>query len=191
MTKADRTPNRSASASAARSPARASGRGRHRPGERARRRSAPPARCRAGRPRRACRRPAAPPLHAAAGRWRARATGSPGRARWRVRAGRAATPAASSCADRPIPDRLGQPHFARQRLGARAHVVGRRLDLQRERHRQVLDHRQRVEQHGALADDAEPIDGGEPVGAVGDRRRRPAEDADLALRRAASRRSRG
>ena len=37
-----------------------------------------------------------------------------------------------------------------------------------------------VEQHRALADDAEAIDRGEPVVAVGDRRRRPAEHPDVA-----------
>ena len=40
--------------------------------------------------------------------------------------------------------------------------------------------RQRLEQHRALADDAEAIDDGQPVGAVGDRAGRPAEQLDVA-----------
>ena len=39
-----------------------------------------------------------------------------------------------------------------------------------ERHRQVLDHGQLIEQHRTFADDAEVVDGGEPLCAVGNLR---------------------
>lgn len=78
-----------------------------------------------------------------------------------------------------IPGVFGQADFCGQVRRLRHHCLGRRFDLERERHRQVLDHGHRLEQHGPLTDDAETIEGGEPVGAVGDLRRGPAERAHV------------
>jgi hypothetical protein len=55
------------------------------------------------------------------------------------------------------------------------------LDVERQRHRQVLEQRRRVEQHGARADDAESIERGQPVLAIGNRGGRAAGDDDLAF----------
>ena len=49
-------------------------------------------------------------------------------------------PAASSPATGLVHVVLGQTDLLRQRLGAPADFVGRRLDVERERHRQVLNH---------------------------------------------------
>ncbi len=43
-----------------------------------------------------------------------------------------------------------------------------RIEIEIERHRQILRHRHRFEQHDAIADDAETLDEGEPFVAVGD-----------------------
>ena len=83
-------------------------------------------------------------------------------------------------ADGPRPRSVGDADFGGERRRARADVVGRRLDLQRERHREILNHGEGVEQHGARAHDSEAIDRGEPVGAVGDGGGWPAEQAHRA-----------
>ena len=74
----------------------------------------------------------------------------------------------------PVPVGVRQTNLARERGGLRSEILGRRLDVERERHREVLNRRQRFEQDGPLGDDAEAIDDREPVRAVGDvGRRRP------------------
>ena len=65
-------------------------------------------------------------------------------------------------------------------MARRPNVCGRRLDLQRERHREILHHGERVEQDGPPAHDAKAIDDGEPVGAVGNRGGRTAEQPHVA-----------
>ena len=75
------------------------------------------------------------------------------------------------------PHRRRQADFSGERLRAEPHLLGRRFDVERERHREILRDRQPLEQDGARADDADAIDDGEPLGAVADRRRRTAEEA--------------
>ena len=60
--------------------------------------------------------------------------------------------------NRPRPGSLRNPHLRGQASRAYPHVLWRRLDVERKRHRQVLHHGQRVQQHRPVADDAKAID---------------------------------
>ena len=82
--------------------------------------------------------------------------------------------------NRPRPGSLRNPHLRGQASRAYPHVLWRRLDVERKRHRQVLHHGQRVQQHRPVADDAKAIDEGQPVRAGVDGRRGPAEHPHLA-----------
>jgi hypothetical protein len=103
----------------------------------------------------------------------------------RVKCQRTAEPDACQAGRPQLPHRaiergLRKSHSFRELDGALPDVIGRRLDLERVRHGEVLHHGQPIEQHGARADDPETIDDGKPVGAVCDRGRRSAEQSDLA-----------
>ena len=82
-----------------------------------------------------------------------------------------------SVADRPIEPLGRQLDFARQRVDLRAQVGRHRIDLERERQRQVLRQRRRFEQHGALGEDPERVEPRQPVVAFGDVGGRAAEHA--------------
>ena len=71
------------------------------------------------------------------------------------------------------------PDLESQRSRARSRIRRRRINLQCERHREVLQQRGSVEQDGPWAYDAEPIERGEPFIAVRDRARAVAEHRDL------------
>ncbi len=91
----------------------------------------------------------------------------------------AKTAARVEAGDRLRPGRRRQTDFPGDRLGAQPHLVRRRFDRQREWQREILDDGQLIEEHRALADDAEAIDGREPVGTVGDGGRGAPEHAYL------------
>ena len=115
-------------------------------------------------------------------RWRARAAARPDRARWRRPSRSERSRAAGvELARRAVPTIDSGSPTSRASASARARTSSGGGSMS------SVNGIARfwitvscVEQHRALADDAEAIDGGEPVGAVGDRRRRPAEDADVA-----------
>ena len=80
------------------------------------------------------------------------------------------------------------PDIARQRAGLRHHARIDRIDIERERHRDVLQHRERLDQDAARRDHADAVERLQPRVAVGDAAGVAAEQHDVALVRAASRR---
>jgi hypothetical protein len=75
--------------------------------------------------------------------------------------------------------RLGEPALARERGHPLHHRLRDRIDLERERHREVLLQADRFEEDAALADDTEVVEPGEPLVGAGDVCGAPAERADF------------
>ena len=76
--------------------------------------------------------------------------------------------------------RFGQTDFARQRRDLRLEIGSDRIDLERERHRDVLLDRELRDEHRAIGEDADAVEHRQPGVAVGDVARRKAEQLDLA-----------
>ena len=107
----------------------------------------------------------------------------------RARQPQARTSAGIELRDRLRPGVGAQPGFERKPLGLAEHVGGGGSISSVNGMDAVLDHGQLIEQHRALADDAEAVDEREPFGAVGDRRRRTIRRRECRRDPEASRRS--